>query len=89
MSTPSAPAENDPGSPTKSASSSNNETRGNKRNEFDISLEDGSVITIKLTFWDKVMRMLLSKEEFEARMIEKIEKAKETHRRKVQSSPTL
>lgn len=78
----------DPGSPAKSASGSN-ESRVNRRNEIDISLEDGTVLTIKLTFWDKVMRMLLSKEEFEARMLEKIEKAKETHRRKVQSSPTL
>lgn len=82
----SAPGE--PGSPAKSSSSST-ESRVNRRNEIDISLEDGTVLTIKLTFWDKVMRMLLSKEEFEARMLEKIEKAKETHRRKVQSSPTL
>lgn len=86
MSSPSAPEES--GSPTKSASSSN-EARVNRRNEFDITLEDGTVLTIKLTFWDKVMRMLLSKEEFEARLLEKIDKAKETHRRKVQSSPTL
>lgn len=84
------PAPDDPsGSPTKSAGSSGEARSSNRRNEFDVSLEDGTILTIKLTFWDKVMRMLLSKEEFEARMLEKIEKAKETHRRKVQSSPTL
>jgi len=56
---------------------------GTSKNELILTFEDGSTCTIKLNFWDRIMRRLLSKEEFEARMLEKIEKAKKAHRRKV------
>ena len=67
-------SDSDPGSPSHS---------GEKKckNEFEITLEDGSKLVIKLTFWDRIMRKLLSKQEFEARLLEKIEKAKEAHRK--------
>lgn len=51
-------------------------SRGNKcRNQFEITLEDESRLC-KLSFWDRIMRKLLSKQEFEARLLEKIEKTK-------------
>jgi len=65
------------GSPTESSG----EDGKKSKNEFEITLEDGSKLVIKLTFWDRIMRKLLSKQEFEARLLEKIEKAKEAHRR--------
>lgn len=51
------------------------------KNEYEVTMEDGSKLKIILTWWDKIMRKLLSRAEFEARLLEKIEKAKEAHRR--------
>jgi hypothetical protein len=79
MTTPSATAGKDI-SPTSDPESESGEAKKNK-NEFEITLEDGTKLVIKLTFFDRIMRKLLSKEEFEARLLEKIEKAKEAHRR--------
>ena len=50
-------------------------------NEFEVTLEDGSKLVIKLNWKDKFMRFLLSKQEFEARLLEKIEKAKAVHQK--------
>ncbi len=46
------------------------------RNQFEITLEDQSRL-VRLSFWDRIIRKLLSKQEFEARLLEKIEKSQE------------
>ena len=55
------------------------------RNEFTVTADDGSKIVIRLNWFDRVMRCLLSKEEFEARLLEKREKALAKHRKSVQT----
>lgn len=57
-----------------------------RRNEVQVTLEDGSKLVIRLTWFDKIMRFLLSTDEFEARMLEKIEKAKLAHQKRLLAS---
>ena len=55
-----------------------------RRDRFEITLHDGTKTVYILTWFDKIMRLLLSKEEFEARMLEKREKVIEKHKKRSQ-----
>lgn len=49
-------------------------------NEFTLDVGDGQTITVRLSIMDRIMRVLLSKDEFTARMLEKADKEREKFR---------
>jgi len=57
------------------------------REEIQVNLEDGTPLVYHVSWFDrKIMRYLFSREEYEARLLEKIERFKEKNRRKMQTT---